>query len=319
MPRAVVAGGAGFLGSHLCERLLTEGWEVVCVDNLLTGSAANLEELPEREGFSFVQASVSEALAIHGHVDWVLHLASPASPPDYLRHPIETLEVGALGTLNCLELARTRRAGLLLASTSEVYGDPLVHPQPETYWGNVNPIGPRSVYDEAKRFAEAATMAYHRAHGLDVRIVRIFNTYGPRMRLDDGRAVPNFIGQARRGEPLTVHGDGRQTRSLCYVDDLIEGLWRMLHADVTGPVNLGNPNEVTVLELAELVRDLVGSGSRIVFAPRPVDDPQVRCPDISLARAELGWEPVVPLEDGLRRTIAALAPDRTPVATADTA
>jgi dTDP-glucose 4,6-dehydratase len=304
-PRAVIAGGAGFLGSHLCDRLLAEGWEVVCVDNLLTGASDNLMAAREHERFTFVEADVSEPLRVDGPVDWVLHLASPASPPDYLEHPIETLRVGALGTLHCLDLAESKGAGALLTSTSEVYGDPKVHPQPESYWGNVNPIGPRSVYDEAKRFAEAATMAYHRARGLRVRIVRIFNTYGPRMRLDDGRAVPNFVTQALRGEPLTVHGDGSQTRSLCYVDDLIEGIWRVLGADLTGPVNLGNPNEVSVLELAELIREAAGSRSEIVFTERPVDDPEVRRPDISLARSELDWEPAVPLREGLTRTIAA--------------
>ena len=304
-PRAVIAGGAGFLGSHLCDRLLAEGWEVVCVDNLLTGTADNLATARGHERFSFVRANVSEPLRVDGPVDWVLHLASPASPPDYLEHPIETLKVGALGTFHCLDLAEAKGAGVLLASTSEVYGDPKVHPQPETYWGNVNPIGPRSVYDEAKRYAEAATMAYHRARGLGVRIIRIFNTYGPRMRLDDGRAVPNFVTQALRGEPLTVHGDGSQTRSLCYVDDLIEGIWRVLGADLTGPVNLGNPNEVTVLELAELVREVTRSRSEIVFTERPVDDPEVRRPDIALARSALGWEPVVTLREGLTRTVAA--------------
>ena len=307
-PRAVVTGGAGFVGSHLCDRLLAEGWEVVCVDNLLTGSVDNLSRIRERAGFRSVHADVSEPLGIDGHVDWVLHLASPASPQEYLKHPIETLKVGALGTLRCLELAEAKGAGVLLASTSEAYGDPKVHPQPESYWGNVNPVGPRSVYDEAKRYAEAMTMAFHRARGVPVRIVRIFNTYGPRMRLDDGRAVPTFIAQAVRGDPITVHGDGSQTRSLCYVDDLIEGIWRVLGSDLTGPVNLGNPTEVTVLELAELVRALTASRSEISFTRRPVDDPEVRCPDITLAKTTLGWEPVVPLSEGLTRTIAALVP-----------
>jgi dTDP-glucose 4,6-dehydratase len=306
--RAVVTGGAGFVGSHLCERLLDEGWSVVCVDNLLTGRGENLASVADRDGFEMVSADISRGLEIDGPVDWVLHFASPASPPDYLEHPIETMQVGSLGTAACLELARATGAGVLIASTSEVYGDPKVHPQPETYWGNVNPIGPRSVYDEAKRYGEALTMAYHRTHGVPVKIVRIFNTYGPRMRPNDGRAVPNFIVQALRGDPITVHGDGSQTRSLCYVDDLIEGIWRMLGSGTTGPVNLGNPNEVTVLELAELIRTLAGSRSEIVFVGRPVDDPEVRCPDITLAKAELGWEPAVPLSEGLRRTIAALAP-----------
>jgi len=308
-PRVVITGGAGFVGSHLCDRLLTEGWEVVCVDNLLTGSEENLSGILERGGFRFVHADVSEAFDVVGPLDWVLHFASPASPPDYLEHPIETLKVGALGTLNCLELARAKGAGVLLASTSEVYGDPKVHPQSESYWGNVNPIGPRSVYDEAKRYAEAMTFAFHRTHGVPVKVVRIFNTYGPRMRRDDGRAVPTFVMQAVRNEPITVHGDGSQTRSLCYVDDLVEGIWRVLRSDLSGPVNLGNPNEVTILELAKLVRTLTGSRSEITFTPRPVDDPELRCPDISLAKAGLGWEPLVPLPEGLARTIAALVPD----------
>lgn len=306
MARAVVTGGAGFVGSHLCDRLLAEGWEVVCVDSFLTGSPDNLARALEHRGFRLVHANVTEELAIDGDVDWVLHLASPASPRDYLEHPIQTLEVGALGTLRCLEMARAKGARVLLASTSEVYGDPRVHPQPETYWGNVNPIGPRSVYDEAKRYAEAATMAFHRVHGLPIKIVRIFNTYGPRMRLDDGRAVPTFIAQATRGEPITVHGDGSQTRSLCYVDDLIEGIWRVLGSDLVGPVNLGNPEEVAILELAELIRTITESRSEILFVERPIDDPQVRCPDISLARAELDWEPQVPLREGLMATIGAL-------------
>ena len=306
--RAVITGGAGFVGSHLCDRLLAEGWDVVCVDNFLTGSADNLSGVGEGSGFRSVHANVSEPFSIDGPVDRILHFASPASPRDYLEHPIETLKVGALGTLHCLELARAKGADFLLASTSEVYGDPKVHPQPETYWGNVNPIGPRSVYDEAKRYAEAATMAYRQVHGIPVKIVRIFNTYGPRMRLDDGRAVPTFVAQAMRDDPITVHGDGSQTRSLCYVDDLVEGVWRLLNSDLTGPVNLGNPNEVTVLELAELVRTLTGSRSEISFTERPVDDPEVRCPDIGLARAELSWEPEVSLSEGLTRTIAALVP-----------
>ena len=307
MPRAVVTGGAGFVGSHLCERLLAEGWDVVCVDNLLTGSTDNLSAIRDDERFRFIGANVSEPLQIDGPVDRVLHFASPASPADYLEHPIQTLKVGALGTFHCLGLAKAKGAAILLASTSEVYGDPKVHPQPETYWGNVNPVGPRSVYDEAKRYAEAITMAYHRVHGIPVQIVRIFNTYGPRMRLNDGRAVPTFVAQSMRGDPITVHGDGSQTRSLCYVDDLIEGIWRLLTTpDLTGPVNLGNPNEVTILQLAELVRSFTRSRSEIVFTERPVDDPEVRCPDITLATAELGWEPTVSLSEGLRRTISAL-------------
>ncbi len=305
--RAFITGGAGFVGSHLCDRLLAEGWEVICVDSLLTGNLDNLSSALSNPRFSFVEANVSEGISVNGPVDWVLHLACPASPRDYLAYPIETLKVGALGTLQCLELARARGAGLLLTSTSEVYGDPQVHPQPESYWGNVNPVGPRSVYDEAKRYAEALTMAYHRFHNLPVRIVRIFNTYGPRMRMNDGRAVPTFIAQATRGDPITVHGDGYQTRSLCYVDDLVEGIWRFLAADTTGPLNLGSQEEVTVLQLADLVRTLTGSRSEIVFAQRPTDDPQVRCPDITLARNVLGWEPTTALREGLARTIRSSA------------
>jgi dTDP-glucose 4,6-dehydratase len=305
--RAVVTGGAGFVGSHLCDRLLAEGWEVVCVDSLLTGNVDNLSSALSNPRFSFVEANVSEGISVDGHIDWVLHLACPASPRDYLAYPIETLKVGALGTLQCLQLARARGAGFLVTSTSEVYGDPQVHPQPESYWGNVNPVGPRSVYDEAKRYGEALTMAYHRFHALPVKIVRIFNTYGPRMRMNDGRAVPTFLAQAMSGDPITVDGDGTQTRSLCYVDDLVEGIWRFLATDATGPVNLGSQEEVTVLHLAELVRTLTGSRSEIVFAQRPTDDPQMRCPDITLARNLLGWEPATDLREGLLRTIRASA------------
>jgi dTDP-glucose 4,6-dehydratase len=301
--RAVVTGGAGFLGSHLCRRLLEEGWEVVCLDSLLTGTAANVAELRRVEAFRFERYDVTNDVRVEGPVDWVLHLASPASPRDYLEHPIHTLKVGALGTLHALGLAKAKDAGFFLASTSEVYGDPQVHPQPESYWGHVNPVGPRGVYDEAKRYAEAMAAAYRRTHGIPVRIARIFNTQGPRMRRDDGRAVPTFIAQALAGRPLTVHGDGRQTRSLCYVDDLIEGFWRLLSVDLQDPVNLGNPEEVTVLHVAEAIRDTAGSQSEIVFTDRPVDDPEVRCPDISLARDRLGWEPHVPLAEGLKRTI----------------
>ena len=302
-PRALVTGGAGFLGSHVCERLLREGWEVMCLDSLLTGRRDNLADLAGVERFRFQAHDVTEPLDVDADFDAVLHMASPASPVDYLRWPIETLKVGALGTLHALDLSLRRQATFLLASTSEAYGDPLVHPQPESYWGNVNPVGPRSVYDEAKRYAEAATMAYHRAHGLRIRIARIFNTYGPRMRRDDGRAVPTFIQQALGGEPLTVHGDGTQTRSLCYVDDLVEGLYRLLRSDLTGPVNLGNPSEVTVYELASLIRDITGSTSEIVHVERPVDDPELRCPDISLAMTSFDWRPAVSLVEGLRRTI----------------
>jgi dTDP-glucose 4,6-dehydratase len=301
--RALVTGGAGFLGSHLCDRLLAEGWEVVALDSLLTGDEGNLAEARERSGFRFRSADVTVPLSFEEGLDWVFHFASPASPRDYLEHPIHTLKVGALGTHHALGLAKAAGAGFVLASTSEVYGDPLVHPQPETYWGNVNPIGPRGVYDEAKRYAEALALAYHRVHGLKVRIVRIFNTYGPRMRRGDGRAVPTFVSQALAGQPLTVHGTGAQTRSLCFVDDLVEGIWRLANGDVTGPVNIGNPEEVSVRELAELIAALSGSTSGLVFEPRPVDDPEVRCPDISLARKALGWEPTVPLREGLRRTI----------------
>jgi dTDP-glucose 4,6-dehydratase len=303
MPRALITGGAGFLGSHLCERLIAAGWDVVCFDSLLTGSQDNLASLLPNQRFHFESHDVTEHLELEGKLDWILHLASPASPRDYLEWPIETLKVGAIGTLQALGLAREKEARFLLASTSETYGDPLVHPQPETYWGNVNPVGPRSVYDEAKRYAEAVTMAYQRTYDLPVRIVRIFNTYGPRMRRQDGRAVPTFIQQALLSEPLTVHGDGSQTRSLCYVDDLIEGIYRLILSDHVGPVNIGNPKETTVMELAIMIRDLVGSRSRIVYVDRPVDDPEVRCPDISLARRVLGWEPAVPLEEGLARTI----------------
>jgi dTDP-glucose 4,6-dehydratase len=298
-----VTGGAGFVGSHLCDRLLDEGWDVVCVDSLLTGRTENLSFALSNDRFSLHEADITRGLEIEGPLDWVFHFASPASPRDYLEHPIETLEVGALGSLECLRLAQRKEAGVFLASTSEVYGDPKVHPQPESYWGNVNPIGPRSVYDEGKRFAEAATMAYHRVHGLPVRIIRIFNTYGPRMRRQDGRAVPAFIDQALRGEPITVHGDGSQTRSLCYVDDLIEGISRVLHAELTGPINLGSTEEVSMAQLAELIRSLAGTESPVVYTERPVDDPEMRRPDASLARDLLGWEPQVPLRDGLTKTI----------------
>jgi dTDP-glucose 4,6-dehydratase len=304
MPRAVVTGGSGFLGSHLCERLLSEGWEVVCLDSMLTGSPDNVAAIIDHPRFRLEQRDVTKHIDVEGPIDWVLHLASPASPVHYLEHPIHTLKVGALGTLNGLGLAKAKGAGFFLASTSETYGDPQVHPQPESYWGHVNPVGPRGVYDEAKRYAEAMTMAYHRAHGVDVRIPRIFNTQGPRMAREDGRAVPNFIRQSLRGDPLTIHGDGTQTRSLCYVDDLIEGFWRLLNSDHVGPMNLGNPREVTIAELARLIAQIAGSESEVVFEPRPEDDPEVRCPDISLAREKLGWEPKVPLEQGLERTIA---------------
>lgn len=304
-PRAVVTGGAGFLGSHLCERLLADGHEVICLDNFVTGSPANVAHLAETGPFRLVRTDVTEHVYVAGEVDLVLHFASPASPVDYLRLPIATLKVGAIGTLHALGLAREKGARFVLASTSEAYGDPQVHPQPESYWGHVNPVGPRGVYDEAKRFAEAMTMAYRRTHGVDTGIVRIFNTYGPRMRPDDGRAIPTFISQALAGQPLTVAGDGQQTRSVCYVDDLVEGIVRLAGtADLAGPVNIGNPQELTVLALAERIRDMVGATSPIEFVPRPQDDPTVRQPDITLARAELGWEPRIPLDEGLKSTIA---------------
>jgi dTDP-glucose 4,6-dehydratase len=301
--RTVITGGAGFIGSHLCERFLAEGHEVICVDNLITGSLANIEHLRRNDRFIFLRHDISHPLEIDGPVDNVLHFASPASPVDYLRHPIPTLKVGSLGTHNTLGMAKLKQARFLLASTSEVYGDPEVHPQREDYWGHVNPVGVRGCYDESKRFAEAMTMAYHRHHGVNTRIVRIFNTYGPRMRLDDGRVVPNFMGQALRGEDLTVYGEGKQTRSFCYVDDLIEGIVRLLGSDVHEPVNLGNPNEVTILEFAQEILDLSGSKSRIIYKPLPQDDPRLRRPDITRARTLLGWEPQVERREGLRRTL----------------
>jgi dTDP-glucose 4,6-dehydratase len=303
--RVVATGGAGFIGSHLCDRFIADGSEVVCVDNLMTGSIANVSHLASEARFEFSEQNVSDGIRVDGTVDAVLHFASPASPIDYLRLPIQTLKVGALGTHNALGLAKAKGARFLLASTSEVYGDPLVHPQTETYWGNVNPVGPRGVYDEAKRFAEAITMAYHRTHGLETRIVRIFNTIGERMRPNDGRAVPAFAMQALRGEPLTVFGDGSQTRSVGYVGDLVEGLVRLLESDYSDPVNIGNPQEVTVLELARMVARIAGrDDTEIVFMDRPEDDPMVRQPNIARAREVLGWEPKVPLEEALERTIA---------------
>ena len=301
--RVLVTGGAGFLGSHLCDRLLAEGHEVIAMDNLLTGNLRNIAHLSDEPRFQFVRHNVTQFIAIEGPLDAVLHFASPASPIDYLLLPIQTLKVGALGTHNALGLAMAKSARFVLASTSEVYGDPLVHPQPETYWGNVNPIGPRGVYDEAKRFAEALTMAYRRAHGVDTRIVRIFNTYGERMRPRDGRVVPALIGQALAGEPMTVFGDGSQTRSFCYVSDLIEGIYRLLLSDEPDPVNIGNPSELSVLDFARTIRRLTGTSAEIVFKPLPEDDPKVRQPDITRARTLLGWEPKVKLEEGLSRTI----------------
>ena len=304
MPTAVVTGGAGFLGSHLCEYLIGEGHRVVCVDNLETGSLQNVEHLRGAE-FTFVNHDLTRHLEIDEDVDFVYHLASPASPIDYLRLPLQTLKVGSYGTHNALGLAKWKRARFLLASTSEVYGDPNIHPQPETYWGNVNPIGPRGVYDEAKRYAEALTMAYHRQQGVDTCIVRIFNTYGPRMRPRDGRAIPTFVRQAQANEPLTVFGDGSQTRSFCYVDDLVRGLVLLVESGEHFPVNIGNPQELSLLELAEAVISATGSKSEIVFEALPVDDPQVRQPDITRARQLLGWEPKVALDEGLRRLLEA--------------
>jgi dTDP-glucose 4,6-dehydratase len=302
--RVLITGGAGFLGSHLCDRFLAEGHQVVVMDNLITGSTANIEHLAGNKDFRFVKQDVTEYLYVEGKLDAILHFASPASPIDYLELPIQTLKVGALGTHKTLGLAREKGALYLLASTSEVYGDPLEHPQREDYWGNVNPIGPRGVYDEAKRFGEAMTMAYHRYHGLDTRIARIFNTYGPRMRLEDGRVVPNFIAQALRGEPLTVYGDGAQTRSFCYVSDMIEGIYRLLFSREVDPVNVGNPREMTILQFAHLVNEITGNTAGVVHEPLPEDDPRVRQPDIGRARQVLRWEPEVSLEDGLRETIA---------------
>lgn len=302
MGRALVTGGAGFLGSHLCDRLLAEGHEVLCMDNLLTGNPDNVAHI-RNQPFTFVHYDVTNYIYVEGPLDYILHFASPASPIDYLEFPIQTLKVGSLGTHKALGLARAKGARFLLASTSEVYGDPLEHPQRETYWGNVNPIGPRGVYDEAKRFAEAMVMAYHRYHGVDTKIVRIFNTYGPRMRENDGRAVPEFTSQVLDNEPVTVFGDGSQTRSFTYVDDLIEGIYRLLMSDENEPVNIGNPHEKTILELAETLIRLTGSTSKIVNKPLPVDDPKVRQPDITRAREILGWEPKVELETGLRRTL----------------
>jgi dTDP-glucose 4,6-dehydratase len=302
--RTVITGGAGFIGSHLCERFLAEGYEVVCIDNLLTGSRRNFEHLLSNTYFNFIEHNISEPVEIDGPVDNVLHFASPASPVDYLAHPIPTLKVGSLGTHNALGLAKAKDARFLLASTSEIYGDPDVHPQREDYWGNVNPIGPRGCYDEAKRFAEAITMAYHRFHGVKTRIVRIFNTYGPRMRLNDGRVLPNFMKQALRGDPITIYGKGEQTRSFCYVSDLVEGIYRLLHVDFSQPVNLGNPSEITVHELAQEIIALVeGTKSKIVYENLPEDDPKRRKPDITRAQTLLGWNPTIDRAEGFRRTL----------------
>ncbi len=301
--RILLTGGAGFLGSHLSERLLKDGHKVVCMDNLITGSTDNISRLASNENFEFIKHDVSKFIILDEKIDYVLHFASPASPEDYLQHPIKTLKVGSLGTHNALGVAKEHEAKFLLASTSEVYGDPLVNPQPETYWGNVNPIGPRGCYDEAKRFAEAITLAYHRTHGIDTKIVRIFNTYGERMRHNDGRVVPNFIDQSLKGEPLTVYGDGSQTRSFCYVSDLVEGIIRLMNSKLNEPVNIGNPEELSVLDFAKIIKRLTGTKSDIIFKPLPVNDPKVRRPDITKARKELGWEPRVSLEEGISKTI----------------
>jgi dTDP-glucose 4,6-dehydratase len=306
--RILITGGAGFIGSHLCDRLLEDGHEIIAMDNLATGKVDNIAHLAGNESFRFIKHDVTDYIFVEGHLDAVLHLASLPSPVDYLNYPIQTLKVGALGTHKTLGLAMAKSARYLLASTSEVYGDPLEHPQSEDYWGNVNPVGPRGVYDESKRFAEALVMAYHRYHGVDTRIARIFNTFGPRMRMDDGRVVPNFVYQALCGKPLTVYDEGEHTRSFCYISDQIEGLVRLLFSNETDPVNIGNPDEMTILEFAHTVLEVTGSGSGITFVQptdaRTADDPQVRCPDISKARRVLGWEPQVPLEEGLRRTAA---------------
>ena len=303
MERTLITGGAGFLGSHLCDYLIEKGHEVICIDNLSTGNMENISHLLGKKRFSFIQYDVTNYLHVDGELHNILHFASPASPIDYLRMPIQTLKVGSLGTHKALGLALSKKARFLLASTSECYGDPLVHPQTEDYWGNVNPVGPRGVYDEAKRFAESMTMAYHRYHGVETRIVRIFNTYGPRMRLEDGRALPAFMGQSLRGEDLTVFGDGTQTRSFCYVDDLVEGIYRLLSSGEVYPVNLGNPDEITLLELAHRILGVTGSKSRIVYRPLPEDDPKVRRPDIGKAKRLLGWEPRVSLDEGLQRVL----------------
>jgi len=305
MPRILITGAAGFLGSHLCDRFIREGYEVVGMDNLITGDMRNIAHLQSLPQFTFVHHDVSNHIHLNGPLDFLLHFASPASPIDYLKIPIQTLKVGSLGTHNCLGLAKEKGARMLIASTSEVYGDPQVHPQTEEYWGHVNPVGPRGVYDEAKRFQEAMTMAYHRYHGLETRIVRIFNTYGPRMRLNDGRVLPAFIGQALRGEDLTIFGDGSQTRSFCYVDDLVEGIYRLLHSDYAEPVNIGNPDEITIRQFAEEIIQLTGTTQKIIYQPLPKDDPTQRQPDISKAKAILGWEPKVDRAEGLARTYAA--------------
>ncbi|MBI2650472.1 SDR family oxidoreductase [Candidatus Woesearchaeota archaeon] len=306
MKTALITGGAGFIGSHLCEFLLGKGFKVIAMDNLVTGDIKNIEHLRSNPDFKYIHHDVSKHIVVNEELDFVLHFASPASPVDYQKIPIQTLKVGSLGTHNTLGLALAKKVKYLLASTSEVYGDPLVNPQPESYWGNVNPIGIRGCYDEAKRFAEALTMAYHRIHKLDTKIARIFNTYGPRMRKDDGRVVPNFITQALKNEPITVYGNGKQTRSFCYVSDLVEGIYKLMISEINEPVNLGNPEEHTILEFAEIIKELAKSRSKIVFKPLPLDDPHVRCPDIKKAKKELKWQPVIGLKEGLKRTINGL-------------
>ena len=303
MKTILITGGAGFIGSHLCERFLAEGSRVICIDNLLTGSTKNLERILSHKNFRFLKEDVSKHIQVNEPVDFVLHFASPASPADYQRYPIQTLKVGSLGTHNALGLAKDKKSVFLLASTSEVYGDPLIHPQKEDYWGNVNPIGPRGVYDEAKRFAEAITLAYHRTHGLNVKVARIFNTYGPKMRENDGRAIPNFINQALSNEPLTIFGNGKQTRSFCYITDLVEGIYRLIHSNFNGPVNIGNPKEMTLIELAKLIVELTRSSSKFEYHDIPQDDPKVRQPDIGLAKEILKWEPTINVQDGLIKTI----------------
>jgi len=301
--RVLITGGAGFLGSHLCDLFLEKGHNVICMDNLITGKVENITHNLKNKNFKLIEHDVSKYINVSGKVDRILHFASPASPIDYLKYPIPTLKVGSLGTHNALGLALAKNARFLLASTSEVYGDPLVNPQPESYWGNVNPIGPRGVYDEAKRFAEAMTMAYHRYHGLDTRIVRIFNTYGPRMRENDGRAIPNFICQALSGKPITIYGSGRQTRSFCYISDLVDGIYKLIMSKESDPINIGNPAEMTLLGLARTIVKLTGSKSKIAYKPLPVDDPKVRCPDIHKAVKRLGWRPEVCIDEGLRKTV----------------
>ncbi|MGA2297550.1 MAG: UDP-glucuronic acid decarboxylase family protein [FCB group bacterium] len=303
MARVLITGGAGFLGSHLCDKFLLEGYKVICMDNFITGSPDNIAHLIGNKNFQFIEHDVTNYIYVEGELDYILHFASPASPIDYLKLPIQTLKVGSLGTHKTLGLAKKKNARLLIASTSEVYGDPLEHPQPETYWGNVNPVGYRGVYDEAKRFAEALTMAYHRFHGVDTRIVRIFNTYGPRMRLEDGRAIPAFITQALRNEPVTVFGDGSQTRSVCYVDDLIDGIYKLLLSNETEPVNIGNPDEITMFDLAKEIIEIIGSKSEIIYEELPADDPKIRQPDITKAKALFDWSPKIQRQEGLKKTI----------------